>query len=213
MRCSRIAWCISMEISMKLVGHYLIDTGNLTGGCFFHLLTGREKLGCSPGDGVRLVLESDGTHIDDGEYLKWLPDNTVFLLLRAGEPWTVAHKHHPSSHPTPAPSSHSAHQPHPAASFSSSQFSVPFFLSIHYYQFTNNLILVYYYQFTFTIFKSPVPTIQMTAILIKYRFLYLVNGDGFNFIEFIHELLLNESFRIQFNYINIRFHIPLIVFK
>ena len=65
------------------------------------IMSGREKLGCSTSDAVRLVLESDGTHIDDGEYLKWLPDNTVFLLLRAGEPWTPQRKHHSSSS-TPA---------------------------------------------------------------------------------------------------------------
>lgn len=34
------------------------------------------------------MLESDGTHIDDEEYLRWLPDNTTFLLLRGGETWT-----------------------------------------------------------------------------------------------------------------------------
>lgn len=39
-----------------------------------------------------MVLESDGTYVDDEEYLNWLPDNTAFLLLRAGEPWTLPSK-------------------------------------------------------------------------------------------------------------------------
>ena len=47
----------------------------------------REKFSCDPIELVRLVLEVDGTQIDDDEYLRWLPDNTVFQLLRAGEKW------------------------------------------------------------------------------------------------------------------------------
>lgn len=37
---------------------------------------------------MRLVLEADGTHVDDSGYLDWLPDNSTFLLLRHGEHWT-----------------------------------------------------------------------------------------------------------------------------
>lgn len=36
---------------------------------------------------VRLVLESDGTQVEDGEYFRTLPNNTVILLLRQGERW------------------------------------------------------------------------------------------------------------------------------
>lgn len=53
------------------------------------MLPGCEKLGCSQEEHVHLVLESDGTYVDDDEYLRWLPDNTAFLLLRTGELWTV----------------------------------------------------------------------------------------------------------------------------
>lgn len=36
---------------------------------------------------MRLVLESDGTQVEDGEYWRTLPPNTVLLLLRQGERW------------------------------------------------------------------------------------------------------------------------------
>lgn len=36
---------------------------------------------------MRLVLESDGTHIEDGDYFRTLSNNTVLLLLRQGERW------------------------------------------------------------------------------------------------------------------------------
>jgi hypothetical protein len=50
---------------------------------------GREKL--ELGDvRVRVVLEADGTHVDDPEYFSSLPENTVFLLLRQGEHWYPA---------------------------------------------------------------------------------------------------------------------------
>lgn len=51
---------------------------------------GREKLGVSVGDPVRLVLESDGTQVEDAEYFRTLPPNTVLLLLRPGERWLPA---------------------------------------------------------------------------------------------------------------------------
>ena len=60
--------------------------------------TGREKLGYEHGERVRLVLESDGTEIDD-DYLKWLPDSTTLVLLRSGEQWSLS----PSRLPTPIP--------------------------------------------------------------------------------------------------------------
>jgi hypothetical protein len=39
------------------------------------------------GEPVRLVLESDGTQVEDGEYFRTLPNNTILLLLRQGERW------------------------------------------------------------------------------------------------------------------------------
>ncbi|VEN56796.1 unnamed protein product, partial [Callosobruchus maculatus] len=51
---------------------------------------GRDKLGVSVGEPVRLVLESDGTQVEDGEYFRTLPANTILLLLRPGERWLPA---------------------------------------------------------------------------------------------------------------------------
>ncbi|CAG5089471.1 Similar to CIDEB: Cell death activator CIDE-B (Homo sapiens) [Cotesia congregata] len=48
---------------------------------------GKEKLGVPPNENVSLVLESDGTQVEDGEYLKTLANNTILLLLRHGERW------------------------------------------------------------------------------------------------------------------------------
>lgn len=47
----------------------------------------RDKFGCDSAEPVRLVLEADGTQVDDDEHLRWLPDSTVFLLLRNGQHW------------------------------------------------------------------------------------------------------------------------------
>ncbi|CAL4112272.1 unnamed protein product, partial [Meganyctiphanes norvegica] len=39
---------------------------------------------------IRVVLEADGTQVEDPEYFSTLPENTVFLLLRQGEHWYPA---------------------------------------------------------------------------------------------------------------------------
>lgn len=50
-------------------------------------LTGKDKLGVPASEPVRVVLECDGTQIEDGEYFRTLANNTVLLLLRQGERW------------------------------------------------------------------------------------------------------------------------------
>lgn len=50
---------------------------------------GREKLELGEVR-VRVVLEADGTQVEDPEYFCTLPENTVFLLLRQGEHWYPA---------------------------------------------------------------------------------------------------------------------------
>ena len=53
------------------------------------VLPGREKLDL--GDArVRVVLETDGTQVEDPDYFITLPENTVFLILRQGEHWYPA---------------------------------------------------------------------------------------------------------------------------
>lgn len=51
------------------------------------LISGKEKLGVPQNENVSLVLESDGTQVEDGEYFKTLGNNTILLLLRHGERW------------------------------------------------------------------------------------------------------------------------------
>lgn len=48
---------------------------------------GKDKLGIPASEPVRLVLESDGTQVEDGEYFRTLANNTILLLLRQGERW------------------------------------------------------------------------------------------------------------------------------
>lgn len=48
---------------------------------------GKDKLGVPASEPVRLVLESDGTQIEDGDYFRTLANNTILLLLRQGERW------------------------------------------------------------------------------------------------------------------------------
>ena len=51
--------------------------------------TAREKLLTRPGDleGSYLVLEEDGTEIDDEEYFQTLQDNTTLILLLREDVW------------------------------------------------------------------------------------------------------------------------------
>jgi len=51
------------------------------------LVRGKDKLGVPASEPVRVVLECDGTQIEDGEYFRTLANNTVLLLLRQGERW------------------------------------------------------------------------------------------------------------------------------
>ena len=44
----------------------------------------------SVGEPVRIVLESDGTQVEDGEYFQTLTENTIFIILRPGEVWAPA---------------------------------------------------------------------------------------------------------------------------
>lgn len=54
------------------------------------LILGKDKLGIPASEPVRLVLESDGTQVEDGEYFRTLANNTILLLLRQGERWYPA---------------------------------------------------------------------------------------------------------------------------
>ena len=51
---------------------------------------GQKKLGCV-GD-VTVVLEEDGTEVDEDDYFQSIERNTVFLFLLPGEGWSPAVK-------------------------------------------------------------------------------------------------------------------------
>ena len=43
----------------------------------------------SPGT-LRVILEADGTEVDDEDYFSFLPLNPTLMLLREGECWELA---------------------------------------------------------------------------------------------------------------------------
>ncbi|XP_034733275.1 DNA fragmentation factor subunit alpha [Etheostoma cragini] len=51
-------------------------------------IKGREFLGFSPGEPVTVVLENDGTIVQDQAYFLCLPSNTKFMLLHEKETWS-----------------------------------------------------------------------------------------------------------------------------
>lgn len=53
---------------------------------------GREVLGVSPTEPVTVVLEGDGTIVEDQAYFLCLPANTKFMLLHDKETWAPARK-------------------------------------------------------------------------------------------------------------------------
>lgn len=55
-------------------------------------LKGGEALGCSPSASVTVVLEEDGTIVEDEAYFLCLPANTKFMLLHADEIWMHTHQ-------------------------------------------------------------------------------------------------------------------------
>ncbi|KAJ6641410.1 Cell death activator CIDE-3, partial [Pseudolycoriella hygida] len=73
---------------LKIWDSYRNIRKGLVVGSFEELLVrGKDKLGVSASESVRLVLECDGTQVEDGEYFRTLANNTVLLLLRQGERW------------------------------------------------------------------------------------------------------------------------------
>jgi len=65
---------------------------NLSFDTFSSSLTGSEALGFSPSATVSVVLEEDGTIVEDEAYFLCLPANTKFMLLHADEIWLHTHQ-------------------------------------------------------------------------------------------------------------------------
>lgn len=75
---ARTRWCWSVIAMLNVIWHSTLGRS---------LVSGKEKLGVPQNENVSLVLESDGTQVEDGEYFKTLGNNTILLLLRHGERW------------------------------------------------------------------------------------------------------------------------------
>lgn len=63
----------------------------------FSVLAGGEFLGFSPSDPVTVVLEDDGTIVEDEAYFLCLPLNTKFMLLHEKETWSPIRRSKPTS--------------------------------------------------------------------------------------------------------------------
>lgn len=54
---------------------------------FEFIFTAKEKMNIPNNEPIRLVLECDGTQVEDGEYFRTLPYNTVIMVLRNDQKW------------------------------------------------------------------------------------------------------------------------------
>ncbi|XP_076359245.1 uncharacterized protein LOC143251853 isoform X2 [Tachypleus tridentatus] len=70
-------WSCNRETRKAVVAHSLSDLRT----------KGGEKLGYSTPSKLRVVLENDGTEVEDENYFKTVDKDTVFILLRPGERW------------------------------------------------------------------------------------------------------------------------------
>ena len=50
--------------------------------------SGKEKLCYTPDQEVVVVLEEDGTEVDEDDYFQTLEDNTELILLHSGDRWS-----------------------------------------------------------------------------------------------------------------------------
>ena len=53
-----------------------------------YVYAGKEKLNYPRDKSVYIVLDEDGTEVDEEEYFQTLPDNTLLVLLHQGDKWT-----------------------------------------------------------------------------------------------------------------------------
>ncbi len=52
------------------------------------VVPGKEKLNYPVDMKVYVVLEEDGTEVDEEEYFQTLPENTLLMLLHVGDRWS-----------------------------------------------------------------------------------------------------------------------------
>ncbi|OPL22014.1 DNA fragmentation factor, 45 kD, alpha subunit [Mytilus galloprovincialis] len=48
---------------------------------------GKDKLGITSTDGLRVVIAEDGTEVDDEDYFVFLPHNSTLMILPKGQMW------------------------------------------------------------------------------------------------------------------------------
>ena len=65
----------------------LTISGDLMGHIVLFVLTGTAKLGMSD-VAIRVVLEADGTEIDEDEYLCFIENNATLIFLTPAEKWS-----------------------------------------------------------------------------------------------------------------------------
>lgn len=53
-----------------------------------HFIAGKAKLNYAIDKKVYVVLEEDGTEVDEEEYFQTLPANTLLMLLFVGDRWS-----------------------------------------------------------------------------------------------------------------------------
>lgn len=54
------------------------------------MFSGKEKLGFAKGEKVEVVLEEDGTLVDDEDYFHHLNSDTTLILLKRNEHWSAS---------------------------------------------------------------------------------------------------------------------------
>lgn len=59
--------------------------------CYVYTI-GCSKLGLDQGSQVKVVLDEDGTEVDEEDYFALLPGNSVFMFLQDNEQWTPDQK-------------------------------------------------------------------------------------------------------------------------
>ena len=70
-------WSCNREIRKSIVASSLFEIK----------IRGAEKLGYDDVSELRLVLESDGTEVEDDSYFQTAEKDTIFLLLKPDEHW------------------------------------------------------------------------------------------------------------------------------
>ena len=81
---NKLGWNIDHNILFYHVQSCFTYSSNLLDLIHFIYVSGKEKLGYPMDKAVYVVLEEDGTEVDEEEYFQTLPENTLLMLLYVG---------------------------------------------------------------------------------------------------------------------------------